>query len=235
MSVLVASQAGGAQGNMMRPAAGAVPILNRFVKVDAIDFKVVLPVPPPPDSIAGQAEIMTLLQLQEWRTEDHVSWAKLVETDSVFNLSAVLGPWFKPDRLPLTAVLFKQIGDDMRAMDSLAKKPFARPRPSTIEPRLRPCVTVPASMSYPSGSATQALVWAELLAEAMPSRRDELVARAHRAAWGRVIGGVHYPSDLVAGQLLARHYLAECRKSPKFREAFAACRQELVAANVGGK
>ena len=220
---------------MMRPAAGPVPILNRFVKVDAIDFKVVLPEPPTPGSIASQAEIMTLLQLQEWRTADHVSWAKLVETDSVFNLSAIIGSWFKPDRLPLTAVFFKQISDDLRAMDSLAKKPFARPRPSSVEPRLQPCVTVPPSTSYPSGSATQALVWAELLAEAMPSRREELLARAHRAAWGRVIGGVHYPSDLVAGQLLARHYLTECRKSTKFREAFAACRQELVAANAAGK
>lgn len=46
MSILAVSQTNGAQGNMMRPAAGPVPVLNRFVKVDAIDFKVVLPAPP---------------------------------------------------------------------------------------------------------------------------------------------------------------------------------------------
>jgi acid phosphatase (class A) len=234
MWIVTACQTDAAQGTMTR-AAGPVPVLNRFVKVDAIDFKGVLPAPPPPGSIAEQAEIMTLLQMQEWRTADHVSWARLIETDSVYNLSAILGAGFKPNRLPLTAVLFKQIGEDLRAMDSLAKKPFARPRPSSVEPRLQPCVTLPASTSYPSGSATQALVWAEVLGEAIPAHRDELIARAHRAAWGRVIGGVHYPSDLVAGQLLARYYLAECRKSPKFKEAFAACREEVVAASAAGK
>jgi acid phosphatase (class A) len=229
--VLAASSAGLAQDNVMRAPKSATPILNRFVTIDALDFKAIVPTPPAAGSIAAQAELETLLQVQSWRTPDQVAWAKLVAADDVFNHAAIIGEWFNAERLPLTAALFKQIGDDMRAMDALAKKPFARPRPSAVEPRLRPCVNVPSSSSYPSGSALQALVWAEILAEAMPSKRTELIARAHRAAWGRVIGGVHYPSDLVTGRMLAEVYLTECRKSRAFQQAFAACRQELAAAS----
>jgi acid phosphatase (class A) len=76
----------------------------------------------------------------------------------------------------------------------------------------------------------QALVWAELLAEVFPANRKELLERAYRAGWGRVVGGVHYPTDLTAGRLLGEIYLAECRKNPVFRETFTACRDELVAA-----
>jgi acid phosphatase (class A) len=78
-------------------------------------------------------------------------------------------------------------------------------------------------------------VWAELLSEAVPAKRDELRMRAHHAAWGRVLGGVHFPSDIVAGRLLAQAYVAECRKSAAFGEAFDACKQELVAAAAAAK
>ena len=76
----------------------------------------------------------------------------------------------------------------------------------------------------------QALVWAELLAEILPAHRDALIARAHRAAWGRVLGGVHFPSDLVAGRRLAETYLAEARKHPEFRAGLEAARREIGAA-----
>ena len=98
---------------------------------------------------------------------------------------------------------------------------------------MQPCVTQPASSSYPSGSGMQSCVWADLLAEMIPAKRDELIARAHRAGWGRVIGGVHFPSDVVAGQRLAEAYLKEARKSPAFVTALARSRDEVNAAMRG--
>jgi acid phosphatase (class A) len=224
-----------AQDNVMRPGGASNRTVTHFFSLDTFNVKALIPQPPAPGSFTAQVDLETVLQAQAWRTPEQVAWAKLVETDNVFNHASLFGDWFKADRLPMTAVLFKAIADDMRALDPVAKIPFQRPRPSSIDSWVKPCVSVPGSSSYPSGAATQAFVWAELLSDALPAKRDELRSRAHRAAWGRVIGGVHFPSDIVAGRLLAQAYVAECRKSAAFRDAFAACKQELVAAATAGK
>lgn len=217
-----------AQDNVMKPAA---VVATQFVRLAAFDFAALLPAPPPAGSLAARVDLEAVLQVQAWRTPEQVAWAKLVEKDQVFNHAAELGPWFTADRLPLTAAFFTAIGDDLRAIDPVAKQPFRRARPWAVDSRVQPCVAQPASTSYPSGSATQAFVWAELLTEMIPAKRDELSARAHRAAWGRVIGGVHFPSDVVIGEIVARAYLAEARKSAAFRETLERSRNEVNAAS----
>jgi acid phosphatase (class A) len=223
------------QENVMRPAAARTDLARSFVRVEALDLKSLLPSPPAPDSPAGQAELMTLLQVQAWRTPEQIAWAKLIENDSVFNHVALLGPWFTADRLPTVAALFKRIGDDLKLLDTAAKKIHPRARPYTIDPRVEPCVAKPASTSYPSGSGAQSFVWAELLSEMFPAKRDALLARAEKAAWARVIGGVHFPSDLVAGRRVAIAYLTECRKNVDFQAALVGCRAEIAEAAAPGK
>lgn len=226
-----------AQEYIMRPAAPAMataaPVAPQFVSLTAFDFRALLPEPPAVGSIAAQADLEAVRQVQAWRTSEQVAWALRVEKDSVFYHAEILGVWFKAERVPLAAEFFKRLADDMRALDGAAKKPFLRPRPTTVDPRVQPCVTLPASTSYPSGSGMRAFVWAQLLAEAVPAKRDALIARAHRAAWGRVIGGVHFPSDVVAGARLADAYLAEARKNAAFREAWAAARDEIAVKAAG--
>jgi len=226
-----------AQENVMRPAtpamASAAPVAPQFVTLAAFDFRALLPEPPAAGSIAAQSDLEAVLQVQAWRTPEQVAWALRVEKDSVFYHAEILGVWFTAGRMPLTAAFFKRLADDMRALDGAAKKPFLRPRPATVDPRVQPCVSLPTSTSYPSGSGMQAFVWAQLLAEAVPARRDALIARAHRAAWGRVIGGVHFPSDVVAGARLADAYLEEARKNAAFREGWAAARNEIAVRAAG--
>lgn len=228
-----------AQENVMRPAvpvpapANAGPMAPQFVSLTAFDFRALLPEPPAAGSIAAQSDLEAVLQVQAWRTPEQVAWALRVEKDSVFNHAEILGGWFGAERLPRAEMFFKRLADDMRALDGAAKKPFLRPRPSMIDPRVQPCVTLPTSTSYPSGSGMQAFVWAQLLAEAVPAKRDALMARAHRAAWGRVIGGVHFPNDVVAGARLADAYLVEARKNAAFREAWAAARDEIAVRAAG--
>lgn len=216
----------------MRAPATAPPTVAavRFVRTEALDFRAILAAPPAAGSVAALADLDVVLQVQAWRTPEQIEWAKLVERDQVFNHATVLGAWFSAERLPVTAAFFKSLGDDLRAIDVASKLPFARPRPNVADPRVQPCVTLPTSTSYPSGSAMQALVWAELLAEMVPAKRTELIARAHRAGWGRVIGGVHWPSDVAAGRVLAAAYLAEARKNAVFRAALAAAQVEVTRA-----
>ena len=218
-----------AQENVMKAARPIAAPTVRFVAPTALDYVALLPVPPVQGTLAAQVDIEAVLQVQAWRTPEQVAWAKVVEKDQVFNHAAVLGAWFTAERLPATVAFFTALGEDLRAIDPVAKQPFLRPRPSVVDARVQPCVTQPASSSYPSGSGMQSFVWAELLAEMIPAKRAELLARAHRAAWGRVLGGVHFPSDVVAGQRLAEAYLKEARKSAAFREALERSRNEMSA------
>ncbi len=207
-------------------AAGASPA-PRYVAAEALDFPALLGPPPEPGTVAGQADLEAVVQVQAWRTPEQVAWAQVVDRDTVFNLAAELGPWFRAESLPRATAWFAALGDDIRWLDGAAKAPFRRARPHAVDPRVQPVVTLPKSFSYPSGSACQAFVWAEVLAEIFPEHREALFARAHRAAWGRVIGGVHFPSDVVAGRRLAGAYLAEARKSAAFRAAQAEAGTEL--------
>jgi acid phosphatase (class A) len=201
-----------------------------FVDPATIDFLKLLPPPPAASTMFAEAELEVVRQVQAARTPDEEEWAKVVDADCVFNLAGILGQWFRRENLPATDAFFKDLGDDIRAVDRASKAPFQRPRPFIVDPALQPCVRRPASPSYPSGSALQAYLWADLLAEIFPEKRAELTARAQRAAWGRVVGGVHYPSDLTAGRLLVPAFLAEGRKSAAFRAALDRCRAELLAA-----
>ena len=205
---------------------------TNFVRVAEWDFKARLPAPPTAGSLAAESDLTAVRQAQAWRTPEQVAWAKLVERDNVFNYANVIGVWFTPERLPRLAEFFARVGEDLRAMDGPSKQPFLRARPPLVDPDLRPCVTVPASTSYPSGSALQAWVWGELLADMFPFRREEILARAERAAWGRVIGGVHFPSDLAGGRRLAWVYLAEAWKNPGFQVGVEASRGELLRVAV---
>ena len=217
-----------AQAGAENVMASTEPGETHFVAVAEFDFRGVLPGPPAVGSLAAESDLVAVRQAQAWRTPEQVAWAKLVEKDSVFNYASLMGAWFTAERLPRLAAFFARVGEDMKAMDRAAKLPFARARPTTVDPSLQPCVTLPTSTSYPSGSAMQAWVWGELLADMFPFRREEILERAERAAWGRVIGGVHFPSDLVGGKRLAMVYLAEAWKNSGFQVGVEASRAELM-------
>ncbi|MSU25590.1 MAG: phosphatase PAP2 family protein [Opitutus sp.] len=224
--LLLAVPSMGSAQNVMVPAAAGAP---RFLEPTALDWANILPAPPAPGSLAAAADLETMLQVQGTRTADDIAWAKLVEKDKVFLNASVLGAWFTPDRLPAMAALFERISSDIRALDPAMKKFFPRARPSRGDARVQPCVQLPASDTYPSGSALQAHAWAMVLAEIFPEHRVALEARAHRAAWGRVIGGVHFPTDLEGGRRVAVAYVAVLRQSAEFRAALERARAEAAA------
>lgn len=215
-----------AQTNSMAEATTALG--GHFVKPAAFDLAKLLPMPPEPGSLAAQADLEAVLQAQAWRTPEQVAWAKFIEKDSVFNNSLVLGAWFTKDKLPATAAFLKDILDDVNAVSEGTKKLYARPRPPQVDPAVQPCVAVPKSASYPSGHSTRAFVWAGVLAEIFPEKRAELFEHAHRVAWSRILGGVHFPTDVVGGRRLADAIVAELKKNPEFTAALEKVRAEVA-------
>ena len=81
-----------------------------------------------------------------------------------------------------------------------AKGAFARPRPFATDPALQPCIERPTNGSYPSGHAAWAEMTGLILANMFPDRKTAIMDRAEEIAWHRVVGGVHYPTDIAAGR-----------------------------------
>ena len=212
-------------------AAVATPAPGRFMDPAVVDLAKALPAPPEADSLAAQADLEAVLQAQAWRTPDQVAWAKQIDADGDFDSAAVLGPWFNAEKLPVCARFLKDVAKDVKRVSARAKDVYHRPRPFRVSPDVKPCVFEPPvfSYSYPSGHSTRAFARALVLAEVFPERRAELLAFAHKAAWGRILGGVHFPSDDVGGRLLAEATVTAMLKSPAFQKAVAECRQEIEA------
>ena len=62
--------------------------------------------------------------------------------------------------------------------------------------------------SYPSGHATQAYYIAEKLSRIYPKSRRKFFLIAEMIAQSRVDRGVHFPSDIIAGKILAEKLLS---------------------------
>jgi acid phosphatase (class A) len=215
--------------NLMKTEAKAAAVAQwHFLSPQSVDLKQLLPGPPASGSPAAEADIETVLQAQAVRTTAQVVWAKMMEQENVYKNAEVLGPWFAATNLPGCAAFFKQVMDDGALASKRAKELFDRPRPPKTDARVQACVEVPTSASYPSGHASQAWMWATILSEIFPEKRLELEERARAVCWSRIVGGVHFPSDLVSGKKLGIAIALEVLKSPAAREAIARCRAEVA-------
>lgn len=199
---------------------------GHYIKAGSVDYKDVLPPPPEPGSLAALADLETVQRAQAARTPNDIAWARLIVRDDVYYNALVLGSWFNAENLPVTAAFLKDVTDDLHAAGRGGKTLYPRPRPPLVDPTLRPVVEIATTGSYPSGHTMQAFVWAYVLAEIFPEYRAQLLERAHQTAWGRVIGGAHFPSDLIGGQIVAKAIFAEFMKSEAFRADVKKCRAE---------
>jgi hypothetical protein len=218
----------GPMAPVAKKKAAKQPYVTHFAKPTSVDCAQVLPPPPAPGTLSGLADIEAVLEAQVWRTPEHVAWAKRVDKNDAFMSGDVLGSWFTRENLPLTAALLKDVDEDRHEITEVAKKLFARARPWVIDARVQPCVGKPSNDSYPSGHASSIFTRAGVLAEIFPAKRTELFDFAHRAAWGRVYAGVHYPSDLVGGWLLADSIVARIKESPEFQQRLKAVQAEVA-------
>lgn len=218
-------------------ATGAFPRVHQasslvYLKPGALDPAKVLGPPPQLGSHAAEADLEAVRMAQSFRTPEQEAWARFIEDDGVFKHASEIGPWFTPENLPTCGSFFKRVLGDSRSISQRAKRLFDRPRPPKVDPSIRPCVFLPMGSSYPSSHSTQAFLMASILSDLFPEKREALMNRAHRAAWSRIIGGVHFPTDDVAGRLLAQAILEELRKSPAFLKDLGDCRKEIDQARA---
>jgi acid phosphatase (class A) len=110
------------------------------------------------------------------------------------------------------------------------KATFARPRPYQTDKTLHPpCALTAAQNSYPSGHALTGYLEGLTLAELVPEKRTELLARADDYAFNRLVCGVHLRSDLEASRRAAYVIFGYMMATPHFQHDLAAARAELHA------
>ena len=195
-----------------------------------VDLITLLPPPPAQDSSQTADEIKEILSYQKNRTAQMVASAQGDQELTVFRFADVLGPPFTPEKLPLTAALFEKALRVSEQSVGPAKSHWKRPRPYVQNPKIHPCVKMPTNDAYPSGHATAGTLMTVLLAQMIPEKREELFTRGWKFALNRVVGGVHYRSDVEAGRIAGTVLACEILKSPSFKKEFEKARVELRSA-----
>ena len=181
---------------------------------------------PVPGSDAAKADQAILEWLQLTRTPEEVARAQDEVQPHLGLFSQAAGQDLDAPRMVLTRALSADLQRDLGAVTASLKKSFARPRPYLLWPQIHPAVRVEPSLSYPSGHSAWGMSQAALLGALRPSRRQALLDRGRLVGYDRALAGVHYPSDVAAGQRLgaafAEAWLAEPEHRRRVEQARAA-------------
>jgi membrane-associated phospholipid phosphatase len=86
--------------------------------------------------------------------------------------------------------------------------------------------------SYPSGHSTLAFSMGVVLADLMPGKSQAILSRAGQYAERRLVCGVHYRSDIVAGQQFGTVLALRLMENPAFQAQMAKARAELRPART---
>jgi acid phosphatase (class A) len=158
--------------------------------------------PPPPGEAVTQAELAELRGIAAASSAELKAFAARDakdETPDIFN--GVLG--FDIATTPQTRKLLQLVAEEEEGDSKNAKAFFHRVRPYVMDTTLPTCEPKkpgkPAN-SYPSGHATLAFSMGVVLAQVLPAKAQPILARSKEYAENRLVCGVHYRSDIVAGQ-----------------------------------
>ncbi len=96
-----------------------------------------------------------------------------------------------------------------------------------VNSEVKACSEHASSGAYPSGHSTSGYLTAIVLADMIPEKRAEFFERAARYARNRMVCGVHYRSDIEAGQIGGTVIAAFAMQNPRFLRDYAEARKEV--------
>lgn len=137
------------------------------------------------------------------------------------------------DTPTLSTMLDRLVMDTARSVGVL-KTTFNRPRPMVGHDDAPLCVAredwMKTNSSYASSNAAAGWAWALVLAELYPQKASAVLVRGREFGENRVICGLHYASDITAGQTMAAATVARLHANPAFLKDLETARAELAAA-----
>ncbi|HEY3754654.1 MAG TPA: phosphatase PAP2 family protein [Opitutaceae bacterium] len=192
-----------------------------------------LPPPPVLGCAEDKADRDETFAVYSARTQADVARAHAEHRFDVFVFEPEIGAFFTKARLPRTAALFAEVGVEKEVPIRESKAFWNRPRPYVYDPaRFTHPADHETNSSYPSGHSAGGTVYAELLAQLFPQKRDAILAKGRLIGWTRIEAGVHTPADIFAGRVLGQALAREFLRNPAFQADLAAARVEIEAAKA---
>ena len=215
-------------GLLLLPVAAQAALLDPAV----VEPSHLLPPPPTPGSARAQAEIEELKQIAASRTPEMLAAARHDDGDEKPDMfQNALGPSLDLAKLPATAKLLNEVADEEDPGTKPGKDYFHRDRPWVVDPSITPCVTpkpTQAHASYPSGHATRSFSMGIILASLVPAKAPAIMARAHEFAENRLVCGMHFRSDIEAGQEMGAVIALSLMQNAAFKADYNAAKAELA-------
>jgi len=198
-----------------------------------VDASRYLPPPPAAGSAVEKREIQELHAIAKRSSNDLKAVAThdaKDESPDIFNDAIGFDATTKPETSKLLKMVMEEEDGDSKA----AKTYFHRLRPYAVDPTVRACEPVKsgkkkAANSYPSGHSSLAFSMGVVLASLIPEKSQAILARASEYAEHRLVCGVHYRSDIVAGQQFGTILALKLMQNPTFQAQMNLARTELGA------
>lgn len=160
--------------------------------------------------------------------------ADLFSPATIGIFSCAAGVTLDPAKLPKLAAMLRKAGPDLALAVYPSKRKYQRPRPFMVNNQ-PVCTPKDETMlrgdgSYPSGHSAIGYGWGLILAELLPDRATQLVARGRAFGDSRRVCNVHWLSDVEEGRVVATAVLARLHAESAFRADLDAVRSEIAGA-----
>lgn len=194
------------------------------------DKEVLLKVVPPmplPGSDQDKADFQGVLKAQAARTPQDVEEAKADEKFTIELVTRVVGLDFTQAHYPITFDFLHRVREDENFLTSTLKERCKRHRPYQDHPEVKNLFAA-KQYSYPSGHAAGSRILMLVLVRLFPDKASALLNRANAIAQSRVNAGVHYPSDIIAGNALAHDLEYALQDNPAFLNDLDKAKAEIA-------
>jgi acid phosphatase (class A) len=207
------------------PLQAREPQSRVYLPAGSVDGAALIGPPPAVGSPKFAQEMTVVLWLQRTRTPEQIAFVrKTLDVERFAPLVAV--PLVGVDGIALKQTIDGVI-DEVRADYDALKSQYDMPRPFQLNDAVHPVTDPRPVASYPSGHAIRATVYARLLSEIFPGQKKALIELAQQIGYGRVIAGVHYPTDILAGAKLGHAYADVIVEQAAFKQAVKRIRGTL--------
>lgn len=223
-------------GRAEETASARIAIPSGYLARGALPDSLQLnPMPPAKGSRAEARDIeaarAALRQRGTPRFEQAAIDADLFTPNATDTFSCAAGVRIGPETTPKLSGLMRRLLPDLAMSVYPTKTRYKRPRPFMVnhQPTCTPQDEkgLIRDGSYPSGHSAIGYGWGLVLAEVIPARTAQLVARGRAFGDSRRVCNVHWLSDVEEGRVVATAVVARLHAEPAFRADVDAARHEV--------
>ena len=244
LGVSVASAGHRDQQAQTAPPPMVPKLVAGYLKAGTAPDSLVIVPPPPAEGSAALARDVEASQAG-LKLHGTARWdlattdADLFSPKAVDTFSCAAGIAIGAAETPRLNQLMRRSLTDLALSTGASKRKYMRPRPFTVN---KQAICTPADEavlrsdgSYPSGHSAIGYGWGLILAEVLPDRAAQLVARGRAFADSRRVCNVHWLSDTEEGRVMGSAIVARLHADPAFTADLEAAKAEARAAAAAGK